>query len=189
MPAQYFTPSSSASTPFPGTERKFTASGAVSLSSSALRTIASASGCSDCFSSPAASVSSSFSESPFGRTDRSRPAFPRSAYRSCPCTTVLILCSSSSDSADLKSTPSSAPRPVPTMIATGVASPSAHGQEMTSTEMPHAKRVVHRLSKQPARRPSPRARCTSRPARTRPRSYPQAARWAPWSRPPPRPAG
>ena len=32
--------------------------------------------------------------------------------------------------------PFSAPLPVPTMMATGVASPSAQGQEMTSTEMP-----------------------------------------------------
>ena len=31
-----------------------------------------------------------------------------------------------------------APRPLPTMIATGVARPSAHGQLMTSTEMPRA---------------------------------------------------
>ena len=31
------------------------------------------------------------------------------------------------------STPSCAPRPVPTMIAVGVARPSAHGQAMTST--------------------------------------------------------
>ena len=32
--------------------------------------------------------------------------------------------------------PFSAPLPVPTMIATGVARPSAQGQEMTSTAMP-----------------------------------------------------
>ena len=32
-----------------------------------------------------------------------------------------------------------APRPLPTMMATGVASPSAQGQEMTSTEMPRAR--------------------------------------------------
>ena len=31
-----------------------------------------------------------------------------------------------------------APMPLPTMIATGVARPSAHGQLMTSTEMPRA---------------------------------------------------
>ena len=31
-----------------------------------------------------------------------------------------------------------APRPLPTMMATGVARPSAHGQLMTSTEMPRA---------------------------------------------------
>lgn len=31
--------------------------------------------------------------------------------------------------------PFAAPRPVPTMIAVGVASPRAHGQEITSTEI------------------------------------------------------
>ena len=32
-----------------------------------------------------------------------------------------------------------APSPLPTIIATGVASPSAHGQLMTSTEIPRAR--------------------------------------------------
>ena len=51
-------------------------------------------------------------------------------------TTVSTVCSVSSDSADLIRMPFSAPLPVPTMMATGVARPSAHGQEMTSTAMP-----------------------------------------------------
>jgi len=45
---------------------------------------------------------------------------------------------SSSEAAVLKRMPFFAPRPLPTMIATGVARPSAHGQLMTSTEMPRA---------------------------------------------------
>ncbi len=45
---------------------------------------------------------------------------------------------SSSDAAVLKSMPFFAPSPLPTMMATGVASPSAHGQEITSTDMPRA---------------------------------------------------
>ena len=50
-------------------------------------------------------------------------------------TTVSTRCRFSSASAFLNSTPILAPRPVPTMMATGVASPSAQGQEITSTEM------------------------------------------------------
>ena len=35
-----------------------------------------------------------------------------------------------------------APMPLPTMIATGVARPSAHGQEITSTEMPRSRAMA-----------------------------------------------
>ena len=42
----------------------------------------------------------------------------------------------SKDSASFISTPLVAPLPVPTIIAVGVASPSAHGHEMTSTDIP-----------------------------------------------------
>ena len=45
---------------------------------------------------------------------------------------------SSSAAAVLNSSPFLAPSPLPTMMATGVASPSAHGQLMTSTEIPRA---------------------------------------------------
>ena len=51
-------------------------------------------------------------------------------------TTVVTLCVVSSASADLMRIPFTAPRPVPTMMAVGVARPSAQGQLMTSTEMP-----------------------------------------------------
>ena len=50
-------------------------------------------------------------------------------------TMVSTLCRFSSASALLMSMPNSAALPVPTMMATGVARPSAQGQEMTSTEM------------------------------------------------------
>ena len=52
-------------------------------------------------------------------------------------TAQSILPSSSSASALLKRMPRRAPRPVPTMMAVGVARPSAQGQEMTRTEMAH----------------------------------------------------
>ena len=53
-------------------------------------------------------------------------------------TTVWARPVSSSETAVLNRMPWRAPTPLPTMIATGVASPSAHGQLITSTEMPRA---------------------------------------------------
>jgi hypothetical protein len=58
----------------------------------------------------------------------------------CDCTgfikdNVLILYARSRLSAFFISTPSDAPLPVPTIIAVGVASPSAHGHAMTRTAM------------------------------------------------------
>jgi len=51
-------------------------------------------------------------------------------------TMVLILSPVSSASADLKRMPCSAPLPVPTIMATGVASPRAHGHEIIKTDIP-----------------------------------------------------
>jgi hypothetical protein len=49
-------------------------------------------------------------------------------------TTMLSMrCVASSTSPPLMTMPSCAPRPVPTMIAVGVANPSAHGHAMIST--------------------------------------------------------
>ena len=53
--------------------------------------------------------------------------------------TISIFPVSSSDTAVLNMIPCFAPIPFPTMIATGVASPSAHGQLITSTEIPLAR--------------------------------------------------
>ena len=50
-------------------------------------------------------------------------------------TTVSMVPACSRYSADFIKIPFSAPFPVPTMMATGVARPSAHGQEITSTEI------------------------------------------------------
>ena len=51
---------------------------------------------------------------------------------------ICVLPAASRAEAVLKSIPFLAPTPLPTIIATGVASPSAQGQLMTSTEMPLA---------------------------------------------------
>ena len=48
--------------------------------------------------------------------------------------TAFIFPETSKASAFLKSIPSSAPFPVPTIIAVGVASPKAQGQAITSTD-------------------------------------------------------
>ena len=52
--------------------------------------------------------------------------------------TIWVRPAASSEAAVLNRMPFLAPRPLPTMMATGVASPSAQGQLMTSTEMPRA---------------------------------------------------
>ena len=49
---------------------------------------------------------------------------------------IFIFPVSSSEAAVLKRMPFFAPTPLPTMTATGVASPKAHGQLMTSTAIP-----------------------------------------------------
>ena len=53
--------------------------------------------------------------------------------------TISVFPASSRDTAVLNRMPFFAPKPFPTIIATGVASPRAQGQLMTSTEMPLAK--------------------------------------------------
>ena len=53
-------------------------------------------------------------------------------------TTTWVLPAFSSETAFLNRMPCLAPTPLPTIMATGVASPRAQGQEMTSTEIPRA---------------------------------------------------
>ena len=51
-------------------------------------------------------------------------------------TAVSIIRAVSKACADLISMPFEAPLPMPAIIAVGVARPKAHGQDMTSTDMP-----------------------------------------------------
>ena len=62
--------------------------------------------------------------------------FPSVSVPVLSSTTVFTFPSVSSASADLIKIPCSAPLPVPTKMATGVASPSAQGQEITNTATP-----------------------------------------------------
>ena len=96
-------------------------------------TIARARGCSLCCSTLAAKRRRSVSLiDPTGRHSVSvgRPAVSVPVLST---TTVSTFSSRSSTSAFFTSTPSRAPRPMPTMIDIGVASPSAQGQAMIST--------------------------------------------------------
>ena len=104
------------------------------------RTIAAASGCSDSRSTAATRASSSSS---------SRPSVTTSVTSGSPLvrvpvlsiTTVSMRAEVSRAVAFLNSTPRLAPRPVPTMIAVGVASPSASGQVMTTTVIANSSAV------------------------------------------------
>ena len=101
--------------------------------------MASASGCSLVRSRAAASFMSAFSL--MTGEPSARRAGMTSVTVGLPAVMVPVLsrttartpCSVSSASALLNKMPISAPRPVPTMIATGVARPRAHGQLMTTT--------------------------------------------------------
>ena len=124
--------------PCPGTLANSVTGGIARPRSFARVTIASASGCSEPCSRAPASASTSSSVSTIvlaaaagttsvttGRPTVSVPVLSK--------TTVLTRWSCSSAAALLISTPCSAPFPVPTMIAVGVARPMAHGQAMTRT--------------------------------------------------------
>ncbi len=97
-----------------------------------------ASGCSLELSRSAASCISSRSVYPFaGRMSVTRGS-PVVIVPVLSSATICVFPAFSSATAFLNRIPFLAPIPFPTIIATGVASPSAHGQLMTSTEIPRA---------------------------------------------------
>jgi hypothetical protein len=107
-----------------------------SFSSFAFATIAAANGCSLARSRLAASRRSSLPEIPgkFSVVENATTfGFPSVSVPVLSKTMVSTFSIVSSASAFLMSTPSCAPRPVPTMIDIGVARPSAHGHAMIST--------------------------------------------------------
>ncbi len=136
FPARHFLPSTTAVTPRPETAWNDSASGGVIFSSPASARTASASGCSEGFSSAAAVRRSSSRLTPSEGSTSVTRGVPSVMVPVLSSTTVCTACAVSSASPDLIRIPSAAPRPVPTMMATGVARPSAHGQEITSTEIP-----------------------------------------------------
>ena len=117
-------------------------------------------------------------------TSRARRHAPRRPAVIRPVVTVPVLSSTivstrrvdSSTSGPLISTPSCAPRPVPTSSAVGVARPNAHGQAMISTETA-AREGSGRGPPRPASRPGSTPRARARPARRhRRRGRPAAGR-------------
>ena len=96
-------------------------------------TIASASGCSLSPSAAATRRSTSFSSKPSAVATSTTSGSPRVSVPVLSKTTVSSEAACSSAIAFLNRMPRLAPRPVPTMIAVGVASPSASGQVITTT--------------------------------------------------------
>ena len=96
--------------------------------------MAEASGCSLRRSRLAASRRTSSAANPAAGTTAVTRGRPSVRVPVLSTTSVSTFSSRSSASAFLISTPDRAPRPTPTMIDIGVASPSAHGQAMISTE-------------------------------------------------------
>ena len=124
--------------PFPGKALKMDTSSQMIFLLSAYEITAFASGCSLFFSRDAAALRSSFSViSPFGIMSVTLGS-PFVIVPVLSSATICILPVSSRDAAVLKRIPFFAPRPLPTIIATGVARPKAHGHDITRTEIPRA---------------------------------------------------
>ena len=124
--------------PFPGSTLNSSKASAFIFLHSASLTIAFANGCSLFISREYASlnkVSSSYSLIGIISVTLGSPFVIVPVLSSA---TIFILPVSSSETAVLNKIPFFAPTPFPTIIATGVASPSAQGQLITSTEIPLA---------------------------------------------------
>ncbi len=132
-PTSIFRLSTTALTPKPGTASKFSISQGTRPRRSAARTIASATGCSERASTEPTSRSTSASTKPSATTksvSSGRPSVSVPVLSRAMTVASRSVCRASPLR---KSTPSSAARPVPTMIEVGVARPMAHGQAMIST--------------------------------------------------------
>ena len=95
-------------------------------------------GCSLYCSRLAAKVSRSVSLYPFPGTTSTTSGVPFVIVPVLSSTTTSVFPVISSAAAFLNRIPCFAPTPLPTITATGVASPSAHGQLITSTDIPLA---------------------------------------------------
>ncbi|OIQ71294.1 hypothetical protein GALL_470890 [mine drainage metagenome] len=133
LPSSTVSPPSSARAPMPSTLVNAPA-GSSARPRARLR-IASASGCSENFSTAAAVFSRSSSAMPAANANSTTSGCPRVSVPVLSKTTTFNRVASSSAEAFLNKMPFMAPSPVPTITAIGVARPSASGQAMTNTVM------------------------------------------------------
>ena len=108
------------------------------FSAAARRTTAPANGCSLSASNAAAKRSNSAASTPSAGQISVTSGVPCVIVPVLSSATICVLPHSSKAEAVLNKMPCLAPIPLPTMIATGVARPSAHGQLITSTDMARA---------------------------------------------------
>ena len=142
LPPQRASPSNVPVSPFPGTAVKSATSAPSCRPSSCARArIARASGCSLFFSRAYAMERSSSSETPAAGIISVTSGSPLVMVPVLSSATICVFPVSSRETAVLNIIPFLAPIPFPTIMATGVASPSAHGQLITSTEIPLARAV------------------------------------------------
>ena len=133
LPTRTARPSTAASTPWPGTASNECSAGTRRPRSAAAPTIAWATGCSLPASAAATRASTASSVQPAVVLTDARAGVPRVIVPVLSSTTAVTRRAVSSASPLPMRMPSSAARPVPTMTAVGVASPSAQGQAMIST--------------------------------------------------------
>ena len=139
FPPHNSVPFSFADSPFPGNAWNSVTSSAKTPSSSPFLRIAPANGCSLLASSAYAKRSSSSSLIPSDGMMSVTFGSPLVIVPVLSNATICIFPVSSRDTAVLNIIPCFAPIPFPTIMATGVASPRAHGQLITRTEIPLAR--------------------------------------------------
>ncbi len=120
-------------TPPPGWAAKSSAGGTANPRARAASRTARASGCSERASAAAASASASASSNPGEATRSVNAGRPSVSVPVLSIATIRTPLSACSAAPRRNSTPSSAARPVPTRMETGVANPIAQGQAMMST--------------------------------------------------------
>ncbi len=137
FPPKYSTSSISPLTPLPEIAINPVTSNNSIDSSFTFSKTASANGCSEFFSK----LPTIFRNSFCGKLETISVTFgfPSVMVPVLSNTTVSTKCNRSRLSADFINIPFSAPFPVPTIIATGVANPNAHGHDMTRTAIPMVK--------------------------------------------------
>ena len=133
LPMSTACPCTTPCVPRPGTARASCGASVLMPCCCAAASTARASGCSlpDC--RLAACCSAPASCTPGAGSRRSRRGWPTVSVPVLSKATVRTLCAVSSATASFTKMPWRAATPVPAMMAVGVASPSAHGQAMTST--------------------------------------------------------